>query len=84
MQVDEELDHNRQNQEYVPTPEITEPTYSESSSDNSSGDDSGQQQEEQPKPKKYIIPAWRGKAPSTTNMTDLRPLRRGQRRRSPP
>ena len=57
---DEDLDHQSQNQEQVPTPEITESTYSDSSSDSSSEDDYGQPQEAQLKPKKYIIPARRG------------------------
>ena len=30
---DEDVDHKRQNEEQVPTPEISEPTYSYSSSD---------------------------------------------------
>ena len=81
---DEDLDHQRQNQEQVQTPEINEPIYSDHSSDSSSEDDYGQPQEAQPKPKKYIIPARRGKTPSTTTTKDQRPRRRGQRRRAPP
>ena len=81
---DEDLDHQRQIQEQVSTPEIIESTYSDSSSDSSSEDDYGQPQEAQLKPKKYIIPARRGKKPSTTTTKDQRPLRRGQRRRAPP
>ena len=81
---EEELDHNRQQKEQIPTPEVIEPTYSDSSSDSSSEDDYGQHQEKQHKSKKYIIPARRGKAPSTTTMTDQKPLRPGQRRRAPP
>ena len=42
---------------------MIEPTYSDSPSDSSSEDDYGQQQEEQSKPKKYAIPARRGKTP---------------------
>ena len=45
---DEDLDHLRQNQEQVPTPETIEPTYSDSSSDSSSEDDYGQPQGAQP------------------------------------
>ena len=81
---DEDLDHQRQIQEQVSTPEIIESTYSDSSSDSSSEDDYGQPKEAQLKPKKYIIPARRGKKPSTTTTKDQRPLRRGQRRRAPP
>ena len=77
---EKDLDHQRQNQEQVPTPGIIESTYSDSSSE----DDYGQPQEAQLRPKKYIIPPRRGRETSTTTTKNQRPLRRGQRRRAPP
>ena len=73
---DEEIDHKRSQQEQIPTPEMIEPSYSDSSSDSSSEVDYVSNRRSTPR---KDIPTRRGRPLSSTTITDQRPLRRGQR-----